>query len=112
MPCLIRKRGTPSVPKKDPYMLLFSQLKQQMDNYAFLILAAGGSSRLGKPKQLLEYKGKPLLQHTIDIGKEVNRGRVLTVIGANSNIIHDKISFDGSELIIHNDWEKGMGSTI
>jgi molybdenum cofactor cytidylyltransferase len=93
-------------------MLLSIQSNQQMDNYAFLILAAGNSSRLGKPKQLLEYKGKPLLQHTIDIAREVNQGLVFTVVGANSDLVQEKINFHDSYVFIHSRWEEGMGSSI
>jgi molybdenum cofactor cytidylyltransferase len=83
-----------------------------MDNYAFLILAAGSSSRLGKPKQLLEYKGKPLLQHIIDIAQEANRGTVFTVLGANRDLLRERIHFHDGHVLVHNGWAEGMGSTI
>ena len=36
------------------------------ENIAVVVLAAGGSSRLGRPKQLVEFNGKPLLDHALD----------------------------------------------
>lgn len=39
-----------------------------MDSIGLIVLAAGGSSRLGRPKQLLPWNGKPLIAHIVDEG--------------------------------------------
>lgn len=77
-----------------------------------MVLAAGASSRLGQPKQLVKFEDKPLLQHILDIGQEVHvNGRVL-VLGAKSELIQEVI-IPGTFSIIHNyDWEKGMSTSI
>ncbi|MGH2683465.1 MAG: nucleotidyltransferase family protein [Actinomycetota bacterium] len=46
-----------------------------------MILAAGTSSRLGRPKQLLPLGGKPLLQHAIDAASEAGLDEVIVVLG-------------------------------
>ena len=83
-----------------------------MQEYGFLILAAGSSSRLGEPKQLLLYDSKPLLQHAIDIALETDKGPVLAVLGANAGVIKQQVSLPGGHIIINDNWQEGMGSTI
>jgi molybdenum cofactor cytidylyltransferase len=46
-----------------------------------VILAAGTSSRLGRPKQLLELGGKPALQHAIDLAASAGLDEVVVVLG-------------------------------
>jgi molybdenum cofactor cytidylyltransferase len=75
-----------------------------------IILAAGGSSRLGRPKQLLDYKGKTLLQTVINEALETSCRPVITVLGANAKEIasqHDQVNF-----VINESWENGMASSI
>jgi molybdenum cofactor cytidylyltransferase len=83
-----------------------------MNEYGFLILAAGSSSRLGRPKQLLEFNSKPLLQHAIDIASEINKGSLLIVLGANAEAIEKRVSLTNVDITINKSWEEGMGSTI
>ncbi|WP_425390742.1 nucleotidyltransferase family protein [Ekhidna sp.] len=77
-----------------------------------MILAAGASSRLGQPKQLVKFEDKPLLQHTLDIGQEVNVQERVLVLGAKSELIQEVI-IPGTFSIIHNyEWDKGMSTSI
>lgn len=79
---------------------------------AGLILAAGESSRLGRPKQLVKYKGNSLLNHAINTLLETGINDVFVVLGANRNRIASSIH--SSEVItIYNDqWRDGMGSSL
>lgn len=78
----------------------------------FIILAAGSSSRLGRPKQLLDYKGKPLLQHTIDISAQLACEAGVLVLGANGKQIEEKVDPKGLDLITNENWEEGIASSI
>ncbi|MBC7401009.1 MAG: nucleotidyltransferase family protein, partial [Mucilaginibacter sp.] len=79
---------------------------------ALIILAAGASSRMGFPKQTLLYKGRTLLEITIEAGLKSKCRPVTVVLGANSEKIEPGIK-DYPINIIHNpDWETGMGSSI
>jgi molybdenum cofactor cytidylyltransferase len=79
---------------------------------AIIILAAGASSRLGRAKQRLEYKGKTLLNHAIDTAIDAAVGPVIVVTGANENEILSGIN-TGKVLIAYNShWQEGMASSI
>ena len=89
-----------------------SQSRFNVTHYAIIILAAGNSSRLGNPKQLLTYKGKTLLQSSIDSAKEVGSDQVIVVLGANKDLIANRINDKGIILIENADWASGMASSI
>ena len=80
--------------------------------YAAIILAAGSSSRLGKPKQLIEFKGNTLLQQAIDTAKAAVTGPVIVVTGANREKLLNATAGSGSLIISNEDWEEGIASSI
>lgn len=77
-----------------------------------IILAAGSSSRLGRSKQLLDYKGKTLLQNVINEALEKNCQSVIVVLGANAEEIASKHQNDQVNLVINESWENGIASSI
>ncbi len=78
-----------------------------------IILAAGRSSRMGQPKQLLTFKGKNLLQHVIDRANSVNQYPLFVVLGAFEAQIKKTIpDLDGLTTVTNYDWESGMGSSV
>lgn len=77
-----------------------------------ILLAAGASVRLGKPKQLLEYGGKPLLQHGLQVAIDSGLSPVIVVLGANADSIKTEISNKDITLIINDSWSEGMASSI
>jgi molybdenum cofactor cytidylyltransferase len=83
-----------------------------LQKVGILILAAGPSSRLGSPKQLLSYQDKTLLNHTIDAAKTAQDGIVVVILGGNHELIKDHI--DEKEIMItyNSQWEGGMSSSI
>lgn len=84
----------------------------QIVHTALLILAAGNSSRLGRPKQLLEIKSSTLINHTIDEAVKVPcQGRVL-VLGAYNEKIKEKLPHKDVVIVYNENWEMGMASSI
>lgn len=83
-----------------------------MNKVGIVILAAGGSSRLGQPKQLLEFRGKTLLQHVIDEALATKAASVVVVIGANHELIAEKTILDGTAVTVNEHWQSGMASSI
>lgn len=79
---------------------------------AAMILAAGGSRRLGQPKQLLMFKGETLLNRAIRIASEAGADPVLVVLGAHFDAIRSSIHSNAA-IAIHNDrWRQGMGCSV
>lgn len=79
---------------------------------AAIILAAGASRRLGQPKQLLEHHGEPLLARSIRIATESGASPVFTVLGANFEMICASMQFGDAILVINDQWQKGMATSI
>ena len=78
---------------------------------AGVILAAGDSTRMGFPKQLAEIKDKPLLELVIE---KVNSNIELStvVLGYENELIQEKINFYNSNILINENWEEGIVSSI
>jgi molybdenum cofactor cytidylyltransferase len=83
-----------------------------MNEFSFVILAAGTSSRLGKPKQLLNFKGKTLLEHSIACALETKRGPVITVLGADASLIKESILHLPITILINESFASGMGTSV
>ena len=79
---------------------------------AIVILAAGTSSRLGSPKQLLEYNGKTLLQHAIDTALVTGCPKVMVVLGARADMLKLKLANQPIEILENKNWQEGMTSSI
>ena len=79
---------------------------------AIVILAAGTSSRLGSPKQLLEYNGKTLLQHAIDTALATGCPKVMVVLGARADMLKLKLANQPIEILENKNWQEGMTSSI
>ncbi|UJH67314.1 NTP transferase domain-containing protein [Allomuricauda sp. SCSIO 65647] len=75
-----------------------------------LLLAAGASSRMGVPKQLLPWKHGTLLNHAVAQAKKVSN-RVVVVLGAHAKEIKKTLP-ETVETIINENWEKGLGCSI
>ena len=76
-----------------------------------IILAAGGSRRLGHPKQLVRFKGKLLIDHIAEVVKESQTDSSSIILGGYAKEILDSM---GTKLpvIINEHWEQGMSSSI
>ena len=79
---------------------------------AILLLAAGNSSRLGQPKQLLKWKSSNLLQHAIDTVKSVQPDLIVLVLGANFEEIFSEINTNTLHVVNNKTWQKGLGNSI
>jgi len=82
-----------------------------MAKIPILLLAAGGSSRMGKPKQLLPWGEQTLIEHQIQTLLKTDNS-VNVVLGSNSNLIIPVIEKYPVNIFINSDWERGMGSSI
>ena len=76
-----------------------------------LLLAAGGSSRMGRPKQLLPWRNQTLIEHQIEILQDTGNP-INVVIGSNSDLVIPLIEKYPVNIFINTEWESGMGSSI
>ena len=63
----------------------------EINNCGVVLLAAGSSSRLGSPKQLLRYKGKSFLQNMVSAATGTNLSPIIVVLGAHADSLRDEI---------------------
>ncbi|MDI1279715.1 nucleotidyltransferase family protein [Methylobacter sp.] len=83
-----------------------------IDNVYAIILAAGASSRMGSPKQLLEWRNRPLLEHTIANARAIWGERIVVVLGAHAESIRTTVDLGAVTSIVNPDWQEGMASSI
>ena len=83
---------------------------------AGIILAAGESSRFGKPKQLADFRGKPLLEWVIDAVVPSDLDTILLILGHAHDEILDRLSDllleAGIHTYINHDYRKGQSSSL
>lgn len=83
------------------------------DQVAGLLLAAGGGRRLGgRPKALLEHRGRPLVEYAVGVLRAAGCTRVHVVLGARADAVRERARLDGCVLVDNPEWEHGMGSSL
>ncbi|MCB5908155.1 nucleotidyltransferase family protein [Streptomyces pinistramenti] len=80
---------------------------------AGLLLAAGGGRRLGgRPKALLEHRGRPLVEHAAQVLRDGGCGPVHIVLGAAAETVRARADLSGYARHDNPDWAQGMGSSL
>jgi CTP:molybdopterin cytidylyltransferase MocA len=80
---------------------------------AGVVLAAGGASRFGSPKQLAELDGVPLLQHAVDAMLAVPAiDPVVVVLGAEAAGVRAAVDFGDARTVECGDWREGMAASL
>lgn len=79
-----------------------------------VVLAAGGSTRLGRPKQLVRYRNRPLLGRAAALAERATPGRVLVVIGADAGRIRYALRRHSPRVrVVRNArWREGMAGSL
>jgi molybdenum cofactor cytidylyltransferase len=83
-----------------------------MQNVAILLLAAGSSSRLGQPKQLLDVGGITLLERTAGVALAANCAQTVVVLGAFFEKTAAAIAHLPVQVVFNENWAEGIGSSI
>ncbi len=81
-------------------------------NTAIIILAAGASSRMGMPKQLLMHEGKTLIKRVAEMALDTPCHPIVVVLGACKEEIRKEIKKIPLTIIENPNWEDGMSSSI
>ncbi len=80
---------------------------------AGLLLAAGGGRRLGgRPKALLEHRGRPLVEYAVGVLRAAGCTRVHVVLGAGAAAVRERAELGDCVLVENPDWADGMGSSL
>jgi molybdenum cofactor cytidylyltransferase len=77
-----------------------------------VLLAAGPSSRLGTPKQLLLFRGLPLIRHLALEACASQATRIVIVLGSQSDTIRPLLHDLRVEVVINEQWNEGMASSL
>jgi molybdenum cofactor cytidylyltransferase len=85
---------------------------EALQGYAIIILAAGNSSRLGEPKQLLKFQKKTLIRHITEAAIEAKSVDVFVVTGSNADLMEQELHSLSYRSVHNHHWESGMASSI
>jgi len=77
-----------------------------------VVLAAGGSTRMGRPKQLAELEGRPLLAHALAALDEAPVDRVVVALGGAAGEVLDRVELGRAEPLVVEGWAAGMGHVL
>jgi molybdenum cofactor cytidylyltransferase len=77
-----------------------------------LVLAAGGSSRLGRPKQLLPYRGATLLDAVLGTARECRFDQLLVAVGGASEEVRGSVDLAGADVVVNEQFGSGCSSSI
>jgi molybdenum cofactor cytidylyltransferase len=81
-------------------------------NIGVIIVAAGSSSRLGRPKQMLPYNGKTLLQYAVQTALASRAQPVVVVLGAEAETVQRGLMPNDAHVVLNAEWQEGMASSI
>lgn len=77
-----------------------------------LVLAAGGSRRLGEPKQLLPYGSGTLLDHTLETARASGFDQLIVALGGSSAEVRRRVDLSGADAVENPDFGEGCSSSI
>jgi molybdenum cofactor cytidylyltransferase len=83
-----------------------------MRNIGAVVLAAGGSSRLGQPKQLLRFRGETLIRRAVRAAAEAGCDPIVVVVGATGDAIREELGSIAAMVVTNPEWERGLGTSI
>jgi molybdenum cofactor cytidylyltransferase len=77
-----------------------------------LVLGAGGSTRLGRPKQLLAYGDRTLLDHTLQTARACGFDQLVVPIGGAAAEVRERVDLSGAEVVVNYAFGSGCSSSI
>ena len=82
------------------------------ERLAGVVLAAGGSTRLGHPKQLVEWHGQPLVRHSVELALGACEAGVVVVTGAGAEEVTEALASLDVKCLRNENWAAGMSTSL
>jgi molybdenum cofactor cytidylyltransferase len=79
---------------------------------AGLVLAAGGSRRLGEPKQLLPYRDTTLLGHVVATARACGFDQLVVALGGSADQVRAQVDLNGTDVVVNDSFGAGCSSSI
>lgn len=79
---------------------------------AGLVLGAGGSRRLGRPKQLLPYRDGTLLGHVVGVARACQFDQLVVAIGGAADEVRASVDLAGADIVVNDAYGAGCSSSI
>ena len=91
-----------------------TRLRSGSDRLTCIVLAAGGSLRLGRSKQLVRYRRRALLLNALDAADTVAPGRVVVVLGADALRLRSLLKRNRSKAVVvaNSRWREGLAGSL
>ncbi len=83
-----------------------------MSSIGAVVLAAGGSSRLGEPKQLLQFRGETLVHRAVSAATDAKCAPIIVVVGDSGPAIWQELQGTSAVVVENADWARGLGTSI
>lgn len=77
-----------------------------------VVLAAGASSRLGQPKQLLPYRGATLLDHVLDTARQSGFDQLVVALGGAADQVRARVDLSGATVVVNETYRSGCSSSV
>jgi molybdenum cofactor cytidylyltransferase len=77
-----------------------------------LVLGAGGSKRLGRPKQTLPYRDGTLLGHVVGVARACEFDQLIVAIGGAADEVRASVDLRGAQVVVNDAYGKGCSSSI
>ena len=77
-----------------------------------LVLGAGGSRRLGRPKQLLPYRDTTLLGHAVGVARACPFDQLVVALGGAADDVREQVDLSGAEIVVNDAYGAGCSSSI
>jgi molybdenum cofactor cytidylyltransferase len=83
-----------------------------MRSVAAIVLAAGSSTRLGQPKQLVAFEGETLVRRIVRAAAQAGCTPVVVVVGETGDEIATDLRGTDAQIVVNSDWQRGLGTSI
>ncbi len=87
-------------------------VREVIGRVAGVVLAAGGSRRMGRSKQLIPWRGKPLVWHAVRTALEAGLSPVVVVLGEQADRVREAIAGEGVSVVRNAQWEQGQSTSV